>query len=540
MALDGVLLNRIVTTMQEAVPLKINRITQASEHEFFFSIFNGNKMNLFISTHPQFARVQWTDSKPSTNLDQTHILMVLRKHFSGGIITEIKQFGFDRIVSIVVEHRDDMGVIQTNTIIIELIGRSANMILLNNENKILDATRRSGGFESTQRSIHPGSIYEMPEHFGKRPFTELADFNEDVFLRSQFEGISPVLEKEILHRLRNGQSIESILDETLSSKNLYVYPQDYHCLELTHLGISSKSYALHEGLDRFYSEIQAQARIKDHTGDLLRQVKRELKRSLKKLPKLESDLEAALDCEHLRLYGDILYTYGHAIKAGNSSYEGFDFEDNPVSIPLDSRFNGITNAQRYFKQYNKAKTSITYLNEQISTTQQQIDYLNTLIVQLQQANVEDAQEIATELMEAGIIKKTISKNKHTKKKKNNYIHINFDENTNIYIGKNNIQNDTITFKLGHKDDIWFHVANMPGAHVLLKTDHMDEEKQRLCCQLAAYFSAARHSSSVEVHYTQIKNIKKVPKGPLGLVSISTQKSMFIDPDEDYLLTYLKQ
>lgn len=541
MALDGVVLHAIVASIQKEIPLKINRMTQASDHEFFFNVFNGKKFNLFISTHPQFARLQLTDTRPGTNLDQTHILMVLRKHFSGGIITKIEQVGFDRVVILDVEHRDEMGVIQTNQIILELIGRSANMILLNQDKKILDATRRSGGFESTQRSIHPGSPYEAPEQFHKKPFTELSTYSEDSYLRSQFDGISPLLENEIHYRLEQGQSIESILEETLSSSQLYRYQNDYHVLELTHLKSPAKVEPIHIGLDRYYADIQSQARIKDHTGDLMRQVKRELKRSVKKLPKLETDLEAALDCEHLRLYGDILYTYGYTLEPGAKEYQGEDFESNPITIPLDPRFNATVNAQRYFKQYNKAKTSIQYLTDQIHETKMRIDYLNNLELQLEQATVEDAKEIATELEDAGILKKSKKKPKQQNKKaKNNYIHIKYDDVTDIYVGKNNIQNDTITFKLAKRDDMWFHVANMAGAHVLLKTDHMDEAKQRLCCQLAAYFSAARQSSSVEVHYTQVRNIKKVPKGPLGLVSISTQKSMFIDPDEDYLLTYLPQ
>lgn len=541
MALDGVVLHQIVASLQKEVPFKINRITQASDNDFYFSGFNGKKLNFYVSTHPQFARLQLTDTKANTNLDQTHILMVLRKYFNGGIITKIEQIGFDRIVSIEVEHRDEMGVIHTNRMVLELIGRSANLILLNHESKILDATRRSGGFESTQRSIHPGSPYEIPEQFDKKPFTELSSYSEDTYLRSQFDGISPVLENEIQYRLTQGQSIQSILDETLNSETLFVYPKDYHVLELTHLQMPSKSYPINDGLDRFYQEIQSQAAIKDHTGDLMKQVRRELKRSVKKLPKLKSDLERALDCEHLRLYGDILYTYGYNVEPGALEFVGVDFEDNPLTIPLDPRFNATTNAQRYFKQYNKAKTSIQYLTQQIEETTMRIEYLNTLQLQLEQANVEDAKEIATELAEAGIIKKQRTRAKQqARKAKNNYIHIQYDESTDIYVGKNNVQNDTITFKLAKRDDMWFHVANMAGAHVLLKTDHMDEAKQRLCCQLAAHFSAGRHSSSVEVHYTQIRNIKKVPKGPLGLVSISSQKSMFIDPDQDYLLTYLQQ
>lgn len=540
MALDGVVLHRIVSEIQGELPIKVNRITQASDHEFLLNGFNGKKVNLFISTHPNFARIQLTQEKSSTNLDQTHILMVLRKHFAGGIITAIEQKGFDRILTITVEHRNEMGVINNNKIIMEFIGKSANMILCSEDLTILDANRRNSGFESNQRSIHPGSLYEFPEAFDKKSFNELETMNKDMLLRSQFDGISPVLEREILHRLESGQDILAIKEEILSSQSLYVYAKDYHVIELRHMNASSKVFPINDGLDYFYKDLQAQARIKDHTGDLLKLVNRESKRALSKLPKLEDDLVKAQDCEHLREYGDLLFAFGYQAEAGAKSITLDDFEGNELTIELDPRFSAKENAKRYFKKYNKAKTSIQYLEKQIEDTKNRIAYFDVLKTQIQQASVEDAQEISQELIEQGILNQKKVRKNQSKKRKNNYIHIAFDDVTDIYVGKNNLQNDTITFKLARKDDIWFHAANMAGAHVLLKTDHMDEEKQRLCCQLAAYFSAGRHSSSVEVHYTQVRNIKKVAKGPLGLVALSTQKSMFIDPDEDYLLTYLNQ
>ena len=540
MALDGVVLHQIVASIRKELPIKVNRITQASDHEFLFNGFNGKKVNVFISTHPNFARIQLTQEKAGTNLDQTHILMTLRKHFNGGIITKIEQKGFDRITTLTVEHRNEMGVINANQIVLEFIGKSANMILCHEDGTIIDASRRNSGFESTQRSIHPGSLYEFPDGFDKKSFDLLETYDKDQYLRSQFDGISPVLEREILYRVEQGEAITDVKNDILASETLYVYPKDYHVYELKHLGLQARTYPTNQGLDHFYKDLQAQARIKDHTGDLLKLVNREYKRAVSKLPKLVDDLDKAKDCEHLREYGDLLFAFGHQVEPGARSVTLTDFEGNEVTIALEPRFSAKDNAKRYFKRYNKAKTSIHYLEKQIEETKNRIAYFEILKTQVEQASVEDAQEISQELIEQGIMNQKKVRKNQRKKAKNNYIHIVYDENTDIYVGKNNLQNDTITFKLARKDDFWFHAANMAGAHVLLKTDDMDEAKQRLCCQLAAYFSAGRHSSSVEIHYTQVRNIKRVSKGPLGLVSLSTQKSMFIDPDEDYLLTYLKQ
>lgn len=541
MAIDGILLKRLVETMNQEVPMKINRIIQPSDHEFIFQCFKGEKLNLLLSAHPNFARIQFTQDTNTTNLDQTHLLMLLRKHLDGGVITKIKQYGYDRVVEISVDHRDDMGVIKENKLILELMGKSCNLILVNDQNIIIDAHRRISSFESNARSIMSGSQYEKPTPFNKKPIDDFLSYDDSEGLMNQFDGISPVLEKAILFRIDEKESLESLQKELMESKSLYIYKDDFHSFELKQKGKPQKVLSLMEGLDVYYKELRAQDRIKSHTGDLLKLIKRELKRSKQKLPKLYDDYEKAEDSDYLREYGDLIFAFLPNQGSGHDEATLTNFEGEEVTIPLDIRYSAKDNALRYFKRYQKAKTSLKYLEEQINKTEQRIKYFETLKLQCEQANVEDAKEIYEELQSQGILtQKKVRKKQHAKKKKANYITINYDESTTIYIGKNNIQNDTITFKVSNKEDYWFHAANMAGAHVLLKTKNMDETQQRLCCQLAAYFSAGRHSSSVEIHYTQIKNVKRLSGGPLGMVSISTQKSMFIDPDEDYIMSYLPQ
>ena len=540
MAIDGIVLHKIIEGIQKELPLKINRITQASDHEYFLHGFNGEKKNLFLSVHPNFARLQFSEEKNSTNLDQSHFLMLLRKNMNGGIITEVSQLGFDRVIELIVEHRDEMGVIHKNRLIMELIGRSANLILVTQDNIILDAHKRISSFEDNTRSIYSGAEYDYPEDFNQKSFNEIINYNNNEPLRQQYQGISPLLEREILFRLET-QPIKEIYDEIMNSNQLYVYEKDFHIIKLNEMKDTPKILPIMEGLDDFYLSKQNQARIKNHTGDLLKLIKRELKRAKLKLPKLKDDLIKAENSEHLREFGDLLFMYASDNKSGLTQIEIQNFDGETLIIPLDKKYNGKENAKRYFKKYNKAKTSLSYTEAEIEKTENRIDYFERLELQCNQANVEDAKEIQEELTQQGIInQKKIKKSKHVKKKTPNYIVIDYDDKTKIYVGKNNLQNETITFKIAQKNDYWFHVANQAGAHILLKTDVMDETKQRLCCQLAAYFSSSRNSSSVEVHYTLAKNIKKVPKGTPGLVQIHDYKSMFIDPDEDYLNTYLKQ
>lgn len=540
MAIDGVLLNRIVTMMNDDCPVKINKITQPSNHEFMLHCFAGKKMNMFISTHPVFSRVQWTKEKPTAHLDQTHLLTLMRKHLEGGIITQISQYGYDRVIEIHIEHRDNMGVIRPYRLIVELLGKYANIIIVNDENIIIDALKRISPFENTSRAIVSGGLYEYPPQFDKKSFLELATYQSDEALKNQFNGISPLLEREIMFRLKS-QEPHEIISLLTESKTVYLYEHDFHIIELTHLNQSYKEMPIMEGLDAYFRDLQQKDRIKAHTGDLLKLIKRELKRSRAKLPKLYDDYDNAQDSDHLREKGDLLFAFASALPNGHHEITIQDFEGNDVTIDLDPRFTGKDNARRYFKRYQKAKTSLHYLEEQIEKTEARIHYFEQLQTQAEQATVEDAQEISDELISHGIInQKRLRKQTLKKKKKPNYLTINYDEDTTIFVGKNNLQNDYLTFKLARKEDMWFHAANTFGAHVIIKTPELDEPKIRLCAHLAAYYSKARHGSSVEVYYTQAKNIKKIPGANPGLVSLSTQKSIFIDPDENLVLTYLSE
>lgn len=543
MAIDGVLLSRLTHIMNEDAPLKINKITQPSNHEFLIQCFAGKKKNLYISTHPVFSRIQWTLDKPSTNLDSTHLLTLMRKHLEGGILTKIEQYSSDRVITLHIEHRDDMGVIRPYRLIVELLGKYANVIIVDHQGIIIDALKRIAPFENATRAIVSGSTYEYPPQFDKLPIDALNHYDFEDALVNQFSGISPLLEKEILYRLKS-ESAQAILDSLKTSNTLYVYENDFHIIELTHKKEIAKSYPIMEGLDAYFYEIQHNDRIKSHTGDLLKILKRELKRARIKLPKLMEDYENASDSENLREFGDLLFAFASDLKSGNNQINLKDFEGNDVTIPLDPRFGGKDNARRYFKRYQKAKTSLKYLDEQMVKTEQRIAYLEALIVQTEQAGVDDATEIQEELIAQGIINPKRFKQKQgnhqsKKKKKPNVTQIQYDEETVIYVGKNNLQNDYVTFKLGRKEDMWFHAAYDFGAHVLIQTKELDEPKIRLCAHLAAYYSKSRLGSSVEVHYTQIKNIKKIPGGQMGLVSLSTHKSIFIDPDKELIDSYLK-
>ncbi len=541
MPMDGILLNRITSNIEKLVPLRISRITQPSNTEFVFNTFGKVKHSLYISVHPRYGRIQFTDIKNSSNIDMTHFLTILRKYLNGGVINKVEQSHFDRIITLHITSRDDVGVIKSYRLILELMGRYANLIVVGDDDRIIDAHRRLSDFESSERNIVPGASYALPPSFDKKSIEDLELSDKFESIRTKYEGISPILEKEIQHRL-DSQTPEDIVKELLSSDVLYLYPNDYHIIELTHLNQPTKTMPLMEGLDYFYEDLQNQERIKAHTGNILKTLRRELKRAKSKLPKLYNDLDNAENSEHYREKGDILFAYHAHAKSGLSSVELEDFNGEPITIALDEKLSGKDNANKYFTRYRKAKNSLSHLENQIDLTENRIEYLETLLAQTELASVEDAKEIQEELISSGILfqKKNHKKKKQKKSKRPNYMVVEYDENTTIFIGKNNIQNDTLTFQLGKKEDLWFHVAHTFGSHVLLKTDEITQEKLDLCANFAVYFSNARNSSNVEVNYTEIKNIKKIPGSNPGTVRFSTHKSLIITPDETIIKAYLKQ
>lgn len=537
MPMDGILMHQVLKEIEKELPLRINRITQASKFEFIFHTYGKKSNRLYISLHPRYGRIQFTDLRANSNMELTHFLTILRKHLDGGIIRSIKQDGYDRLIEIGIDHRDEMGVIQNNKLYLELMGKYINLVLLDSNNQIIDAYNKISSFEDDSRSIVAGAIYIRPEVFEKESLENLHEDDKYISIRTKYEGVSPILEEEITSRLET-ESAKDIVDTIFSSDKLYLYDKDYHIIELSHLNKEAKIYPIMEGLDIFYKDLLENERIKDQTGDILRILRRELKRANKKLPKLLDELSNNEDNEHFREKGDLLFAYHSHGKSGLKSIKLKDFENNEIEIELDEKLDGKDNALLYFKKYRKAKNSLDHLLNQIEITENQIAYLKLVIIQTEQASVEDAKEIKEELITRKIIRPSKKKKQEKKAKRPNYLVIEFDEDNTIFVGKNNIQNDTLTFKVAKKDDLWLHVAGTFGSHVILKSNNQSDEALELAAKLAAYFSDARNGSNVEVNYTEIKNIKKIPGANPGMVRFSTHSSIYVTPNYDEIKSYI--
>ena len=338
--------------------------------------------------------------------------------------------------------------------------------------------------------------------------------------------------------MNNNEKYIDILNEVVNSNTLYIYKKDFHCIELKHLNEQAKTYTIMEGLNHLYEEDEQKKRIKEQYGDIIRTVDKEKSKQIKKLTKLEQALEDGKDYHKYQEYGDLIFAYMYQIKKEKTIILP-SFETNEdVTIPIDMRYDLKANANKYYQKYHKMKRSLVILEEQINQCKEDIEYYTQLEEQLQHCSVFDAGEIREELIKQRVL---MPKKENKRKKKNNkpnVLHLVFND-CEIYVGKNNIQNNYVTHQVSRKNDLWFHVKDYHGSHVLLKSDDFTETQIRLCAMLAAYYSKGKDSSSVPVDYCLISQIKKVPGSKIGFVTMKSNKTIYIDPDETYLLEIIK-
>ena len=540
MALDGLLLHQLQKEINTYLPAKLLKIQQISDAELLFTLRTqkGNQ-KLMISLHSVYNRIHFTQQSYTTMETPGNFTMLLRKLIDGGIIRSCKQLGLDRILHMIVEARNEMGDIHSYHFYIELMGKYANLVLVGEDNRIIDALKRIPPFENNRRTILPGAQFTLPApHKDKQDPYQHGPFLKEESLTKQFHGFSPLLSKEVQYRMHQGEEFDDIMQKIAASDTLYISDikdqMYFHCIPLTHLEGTYRTYPLMKGMDILFYHKEEKVRIKQQSGDLFKAVRKELHKNTSKLPKLEASLEEAMDCEKYREYGDLLFAYMHTIeKTAQITLPSFENEAM-VTIPIDMRYDLKQNANRYYQKYHKFKRAQNILSEQICLCKQEIEYFETLEIQLEQASMQDAMEIREELSKQNYIKPL--KTRIRKKKKQELPHFEtfqFDDIT-IYVGKNNLQNDYVTWKLARKQDTWLHVKDLHGSHVIITTDHPDEATLRNAAMLAAWYSQGRYSSSVPVNYCLVRQLKKISGNKGSLVSLSNYKTIYIDPDANYI------
>lgn len=544
MALDGLLLHTITDHLHILEGGKIGKIQNLSDEEILFHIHtpkNGNQ-RLVINVHSNTNRIYIHEHSIDVAPAPTNFVMFLRKYISQGIITKISQIDFDRIVKIEMKGHNELGDTKNLVLYAELMGKYANLVLVGEDHRIMDVLKRIPVFENSKRLIHPGAQYVLPAREVRLDpeKTEDSMIDLDIPLTKQIEGFSPLISREFVYRIHNGERFEKIMHQLLSSNTLYVYDdKNFHAIPLLHLDKEYKSYDLMDGLDHLYEQNEAKTRIREQCGDVFRTVNKEKTKHEKKLPKLEKALQEAQDLEKYRKYGDLLFAYMYDAKK-EKTIQLEDFETGKtINIPIDMRYDLKTNANKYYQKYHKMKRSLDVIKEQIEQCREDIAYFAQLQEQLDHCSPADALEIREELIKNRYLMPNKSATRKKKAKNPHVLHLRA-ENADIYVGKNNIQNNYITHHLSRKNDLWFHVKDYHGSHVLLKCEEATEELIRMCAQLATYFSKGKMSSSVPVDYTRISQLKKVPGSKIGFVTMKTYKTIYIDPDPETIESWINR
>ncbi len=544
MALDGIFLSKIIPKLQESFPLRIQKIWDISNTEILFQVHGSNgKEQLLISTHSLYNRILFSKQNYPTPNEPSNFTMLLRKYLEGSFMESINQYELDRWLNIRIRRHNNIGDIEYLNLYVELMGKYANIILVNNENKIIDALKRIPPFENSRRTIHPGAEFIPTDAQNKKnPYLDTT-IDPNNSLTSQFSGFSPFLSKEVEYRISNGEEFPNIMKEIEDSNSCFIANNNdeavFHCIELKHLG-KNKEYSLFEGLDILYFHKEEKERIKQIAGDVFHVANKNLKHYKQKLPRLLNEYDEAKDCEKYKTYGELLYTYNINDTKGETNISLLDYESNTnIIIPLDPKYDGKSNARKHFQKYNKLKKGQVYIEEQISICEKEIDYFEGIIEQLNQADFKTALEIKEELIQGGYI--NIKQKKNPKNKKKNNININSIDykGTIISFGKNNLQNDYLTWSLSKRNETWLHAKDYHGSHVVIHNDNPNEEELRLAANIAAYYSQGRYSSSVPVNYCHIKELKKIPGSKPGTAQLNHYQTIYIDPDEDLVLSLHK-
>jgi predicted ribosome quality control (RQC) complex YloA/Tae2 family protein len=540
MVYDGIMMSKVTSNLnKELLKGRINKIYSISSHEILMTIRSQSKnYKLLVSIHPMYARVQLTSLSYPTPDFPNALTMLLRKHLEGAYIINIRQLGLERILILDVVGRNDFGDQVVYHMYIEIMGKHSNFILTYEDNKIIDCLKRVSPSMS-KRILQPGAIYEFPPLIDKiNPFT--IDCNEVTSSFTKvYQGFSPELSNEMEYRIQSGEDFKDVLNQMNESQSLYLYKHNdkeyFHIIPLKHINDTYKEYSLFDGLDKHFDLIDQKDRIKQQTFDLSKYITNEYTRNINKLNKLEKTLFESKNSEELRIKGEMLYTSLHLITKGMTSIIVDNYYDNTLlEIELDPKLDGKGNAKKYFQKYTKAKNSIIYLNEQIDKTKEEIAYFDSLKVSMDNASYYDALEIKEELENLGYLKKKKTKQLNKKKNKPHIETYLTKDNITIYIGKNNIQNDYLTFHHASKNDMWFHAKDMPGSHVIVHCENLDEYTIRLASTIAAYYSKGKNSSSVPVNYTTVRTLKKPSGKKLGQVILDHYKTIYIDPDDSFL------
>jgi len=574
MSLDGIFLNSIINDLyKKLIGGRVDKIYQPDKNEIVISIRSkGENYKLLITAISNSPRLHLTNVIRQNPSEPPMFCMLLRKHLTSAHITNIKQINFDRIVEISFECKDEFGTAVNKSLITEIMGKHSNIIFINEDKTIIDAIKRVAENISSVRQVYPGLKYVIPPGSDKlNPLTvtkdlfmkEIESTNNGIyiynFLYKNFLGLSPFISREICYLTNLNEStylgelseekkeeIWNVFSKIMNkikqndfSFNIF-YDENmnqygFYCLEVEYLKDYERKNFLSPGelLDEYYYELDNKNKINQRVASLVKNINTKIDRNRKKVEKQRNELLNAENRDKYKIYGELILANLHKTPENHKLrvINYYDPEQKEITIPLDPRFNLPQNSQKFFKRYNKLKKAEEELEKLIDITLNEIKYLENILFSIEECEtIDDLNDIYSELISEGFMKRKSKADKSNKTKPiTAFISSGGHE---ILVGKNNTQNDMITFKIAKNEDYWFHAKNMPGSHVIIRTkgDELTDEEFIEAAKIAAYYSKGKNSSTVEVDYTKKSNIKKPPNAKPGFVIYDTNYSMLVKPN----------
>ena len=571
MAFDGITIANIVHELnRNLLDGRINKIAQPETDELLLTIKTpGGQRRLSISASASLPLIYLTEGNKPSPMTAPNFCMLLRKHINNGRITKIWQPKLERIIHFEIEHLDELGDLCKKELIVEIMGKHSNIIFCNEDGTIIDSIKHVSSQMSSVREVLPGRTYFIPDTMEKSdPLSvSFAEFQRVLTEKpmplakavyTSFTGISPVVAEEICYLSGIDSSLtprelsEDLLTHLYRQFTLYfeevsaghfspaIYyhgaePKEFSALPLTHFSqyIRKEYDSISRLLEDYYAEKNTLTRIRQKSVDLRRVVQTALERNRKKYDLQAKQLRDTENREKFKVYGELIHTYGYNLEPGAKKLEALNYYTNEmITIPLDSTKTPQENALKYFEKYNKQKRTFEALTSLIEETRDDISYLESVSNALDIAlSEDDLTQIKEELIESGYIRRKFTKKKV--KITSKPFHYLSSDGYHIYVGKNNLQNEELTFHFASGNDWWFHAKGIPGSHVIVKTEGRADLPDRLfeeAGSLAAYYSKGRDNDKVEIDYIQKKNIKKVAGAAPGFVIYHTNYSLVASPE----------
>ena len=573
MAYNGITVSAVAEEIRRrAVGGRVVKLQQPERDELQITIKKEkDTVRILMSADAGLARVCITEKQKPSPMTAPAFLMLLRKHIGSGRLVSVEQPDFERVLVFTFEHLDEMGDPSEKHLVVEMMGRYSNLIFLDKDGRVMDSARRVTPDISSLRTVLPGVAYEAPPSQGRRnPMEE----TRDGFLAalqgstgqiakvipSLYTGFSRVTGEELACRSRvSGDTHTEALTEadrnsladTFLQLTEMIRKGDFHPCVVFENGDPKEFGAfplmmyreedrqpidsMSEALETFYELRSRNARIRQKSQDLRQVLKTATERAAKKLDLQTEQFRDTEDREKYRIYGELLNTYGYGLSPGAKELACTNYYDGQeIRIPLDPTLSAGENSKRYFDKYNKKKRTRAALQEQIETTRQSLEYLQSVSHGLSIAEDEsDLAEIRRELQESGYIRSGGSKKGKRKEPASHPLHFVTEDGYHIYVGKNNLQNEDLTFNFANGNDMWFHAKQRPGSHVIVKREGRDELPDHIyeiAAGLAAYYSSGQDAPKVEIDYTERRNLHKSPGQPKGFVIYHTNYSLVAAPD----------